>query len=175
MSEEIDIDTIIEELEQENEDNVEDRHAEVIEEAEGKAEREDKVAHKITKSYEELDKKMDRIELQRVLEKFDESSDETEKLILDTVRADLKDPGKAAEAIKMVRERAAELKKKQEEREAALMQQAEEKAAQAWGVGPLGKPAAPADAEKEIMERINAGGPDSARALAEALLADTPF
>ena len=87
MSEEIDIDTIIEELEQENEDNVEDHHAEVIEEAEGKAEREDKVARKISKSYEELDKKMDAIELQRVMDKFDDSSDDTEKLIMGTVRA----------------------------------------------------------------------------------------
>ena len=154
---------------------MEDHHAEVIEEAEGKAEREDKVARKISKSYEELDKKMDAIELQRVMDKFDDSSDDTEKLIMGTVRADLKDPGKAVEAIKMVREKAAELRKKQEEREAELLQQAEERAAQAWGIGPVGKPAAPADAEKEIMERINAGGPDSARALAEALLADTPF
>lgn len=175
MAADYDIDDMLNELDEEDNssDETEDEHAVEVEEAEKKAEREDKVAHKITKSYEELDKKMDRIELQRVLEKFDEAADDTEKLIMDTVRADLKDPNKAVEAIKMVRERAAELRKKQEEREAALMKEAEERAAKAWGVGPLGKPAAPADSDKEEMEKIAMG--DVNAAFAAIVGNDYPF
>ena len=170
MADEYDIDDILDELDQE--DEAKEHEAEIVE-AEAKAEREDKVARKISKSYEELDKKMDAIELQRVMDKFDDSSDDTEKLIMGTVRADLKDPARALEAIKMVREKAAELRKKQEEREAELLQQAEERAAKAWGIGPVGKPAAPADAEKELMERISKG---DTRALVESIIGDDlPF
>ena len=38
-----------------------------------------------------------------------------------------------------------------------MTREAEEKAAQAWGTGPVGRKAAPADADKELMERISAG------------------
>jgi hypothetical protein len=53
------------------------------------------------------------------------------------------------------------------------MQQAEEKAAKAWGVGPLGKPGAPADFEKEVMERINQG--DTRAAFASIVGEEYPF
>ena len=165
------IDDLVEELEAEEQH--EEEHEEIAEEAEQKAEREDKVAHKIRKSYEELDAKMDAIELSRIMEKFDESADEDEQFVMATVRADLKDPEQAAAAIAKIKARAAELRTKREEREAELMKQAEERASKAWGVGPVGKPAAPADAEKELMERINKG---DMSALTESVIGvDLPF
>ena len=171
MPEDEDIDAIIEELEQENEDNVEDRHAEVIEEAEEKADREDPVTHQLRKDVKELTDKFNQGQLQSILDRFDAEADEVEKTLFKNIRAKIKSPERALEAIAEVRELAAPIREQQKE----LMSQAEEKAANVWGLGsgPLGKPSAPTDHEKELMERISRG---DTRALVESVIGDDlPF
>lgn len=169
MADEYDIDDILDELDKEDEE-----HAPEIEEAEAKADAEDAKPPKRTKLEERVDSleaKFQQDAIQRAVKQFTEHADEIEKQLFDAARKD--DPIKSIEDF----EKAAEVAKKRaaavKERETELMQQAEERAAKAWGVGPVGKAQAPADYEKELMERINQG---DTKALAEACIGgDLPF
>lgn len=141
-------------------------------EAEEKFEREDKVAHKLNKSFEELESKMDRIELNRVLDKFDSEADENEKFLLDTVKSDLKTPEQALAAIKNAREKAAALRERLAAREAEIEKAAEVKAAKMWGIAPGSRPEV-TDEERELMKRVESG--DVSAAVAAIVGDDLPF
>ncbi len=154
MADDFDIDAALEELEEEEKG----QHGDLIEEVEERADAEDGKAKKKTRLEERIDSleaKFQQDALQRAIKQFTEKADDIERDLFDAARKDepiksIEDFEKAAEVAK---QRAAAIR----EREAELMKQAEERAAKAWGTGPVGSNAAPADAEKELMERISKG------------------
>ena len=166
---EFDIDDILEELDA---DDAQVGAAAV--EAEEKADEQDSKPPKKTRVEERVDaleKKYEQDALQSAISRFKEHADEVELEIFEAARKD--DPLKTLSdfegAAEIAKRRAVALR----ETEERLAKDAEERVAKAWGAGPVGPKAAPADADKELMERINAG---DTTALVEAIVGtDLPF
>jgi len=168
---EFDIDDVLAELDQEDAD---EQVAAAAAEAEQKADAEDAKPPKRTRVEERVDaleKKYEQDALQSAINRFKEHADEVELEIFEAARKDepLKSLTDFEAAAEVAKRRASALR----ETEERLAKEAEERVAKAWGSGPVGAKAAPADAEKEVMERISQG---DTHALLESLLAnDMPF
>jgi len=166
---EFDIDAAIAELDAED-----DQVAVAAAEAEAKADAEDGKPPKKTRVEERVDaleKKYEQDALQSAINRFKEHADEVELEIFEAARKDepLKTLSDFEGAAEIAKRRASALRETEEK----LAKEAEERVAKAWGAGPVGAKAAPADAEKELMERINAG---DTSALVEAVVGtDLPF
>jgi hypothetical protein len=168
---EYDTDFLLGELDAEDEEEA--SHAAEVEEAEKKADdAEDSKPKKsrVEERVEALEKKYEQDVLQTAIKGFKEHADEDEIALFEAARKDdaIKNLSDFQERVSVAKREAANVREAKEK----LMKEAEEQAAQAWGTGPVGRTSAPADAEKELMERINAG---DTRALAEALATDLPF
>lgn len=153
MADDIDIDAIIDELDSED---VEERHADVIAQAEGQADREDPVTHQLRRDVKELTEKFNSGQLQTILDKFDSEADEVEQTLFKNIRAKLKSPDRAIEAIAEIKELAAPIRAQQQ----AYLQAAEQKAASVWGLGsgPIGGQApSPRDENDKLNEKLHAG------------------
>ncbi|MDD3983517.1 MAG: hypothetical protein PHU54_06185 [Candidatus Omnitrophica bacterium] len=173
MSEDFDIDDAIAALDREDEE-VEDEHAEVIEEAEKKADKEEGRPPKKSRVEERVDaleRKYEQDALKSAISRFKDQADAVELEIFDAARKDepLKNLSDFEAAAEIARRRAASLRETEEK----MAKEAEERVAKAWGVGPVGRPQAPADHDKELMERIGKG---DTRALVESIIGDDlPF
>lgn len=150
---------------EEPEDDAEEYEAEE-EEAEEVAEKEDKLAKKLSARVDNLQKKFDTTMVQSAKEKFLSSANELEKDLFKTVSADIKDMESLARMATMVREKSKTMQKEIEKYDQEAKVDAAAKARVAWGVSgsPVGVVApVPTDEEKEIAERIAKG--DSKAAL----------
>jgi hypothetical protein len=169
MANEYDIDDILDELDKEDEE-----HAAEVEEAEEKADAEDGKPPKKSRVEERVDaleRKYEQDALKNAVSRFKDHADEVELEIFEAARKDdpLKNLADFEAAVEIAKRRAAALRETEEK----MAKEAEERVARAWGVGPVGKPSAPADHDKELMERINKG---DTRALVESIVGDDlPF
>lgn len=150
---------------EEPEDDGEEYEAEE-EEAEEVAEKEDKLARKLTARVDNLQKKFDTTTLQNAKEKFIASSNELEKDLFKTVSADIKDMESLARVAGMVRDKSKVMQSEIEKYQQEANLDAAAKARVAWGVSgsPVGTVApVPTDEEKELADRVAKG--DSKAAL----------
>jgi len=157
---------------EEPEDDAEEYEAEE-EEAEVVAEKEDKLAKKLSARVDNLQKKFDTTMVQNAKEKFLSGANELEKDLFKTVSADIKDMESLARMAGMVREKSKVMQKEMEKYEQEAKVDAAAKARVAWGVSgsPVGVVApAPTDEEKIIADKIAKG--DSRAALAALMDGD---
>jgi vacuolar-type H+-ATPase subunit I/STV1 len=161
-----DIDDMLDEL------DAEEKHEEVIETAEGKADKEDsKAPVKARNKVEEKLEKFEQNALREAIERFEDKSDDLEKELFAAARAEVKTLDEFYETVDFVKSRAGKFREREEKLAEEAAKRAEEKAAKSWGVGPVGNQTAPSDADKEVMERIAAGDTD---ALFESLVTLPP-
>jgi DNA repair exonuclease SbcCD ATPase subunit len=164
---------MLQELEQDENEGVEDRHAEVIAEAEEQY-GEDKITRKLEKKLEQLDHKFETNALRSAIETYETKADDIEKALFEDVKADLKSIEDFEKTRKFITDRAQKLREREAELAEAAQAKAEEQAARAWGTGPLGAtPPPPSDEEKELMDRIKQG--DTAAAFAAIVGDDQPL
>lgn len=162
-----DIDAILNELDEE--DNVEERHADEISAVEDKYDG-DKIERKMAKKLEALESKFETNALRTAIESYESKADELEKALFDEVKADLKNIDDYERTVKFISDRAEKLKAREAQLAEEADKRAEEAAAKAWGTGPIGKRApASTDEEKELMDRIGGG---DVNALVEAVVGD---
>lgn len=146
-----------------------EEYAEEEEVAEVEAEKEDKLAKKLSSRVDNLEKKFRQDRLAQAKDKFLEIADPLEKDLFKAISGDVKDPEALDHAIELVKARAAEMKKTVEDAEAAAKAQVE----RAWGVVNPGQAAKPSeDEEKKMAERIAAG---DTKAAFQALVGDDPM
>ena len=168
MSDEMYEDDILSELDAE--DNVEERHADEIAEAEEKFDG-DKIDRKLEKKLESLEHKFETNALRSAIESFESMADDIEKALFEDVKGDLKSYEDFERVQKFISDRAAKLREREQQLAEEAEKRAEEKAAKAWGTGPIGRtPAPPTDEEKELMERVRMGDSDAAF---EAIVGDS--
>jgi hypothetical protein len=164
-----DIDDMMEELDAEEKPEI----AEAIEAAEQKADKEDsKAPPKARNKVEEKLEKFEQNALREAIERFEDKSDDLEKELFSAARAEVKTLDEFYETIEFVKSRAGKFREREEKLAEEASKRAEEKAAKDWGVGPVSSKTAPADADKELMERINKG---DTKALFESIVTDLPF
>jgi len=163
-----DIDAILNELDEE--DNVEERHADEISAVEDRYDG-DKIERKMAKKLEALESKFETNALRTAIESYESKADELEKALFDEVKADLKNIDDYERTVKFISDRATKLKEREAQLATEAEQRAEEAAARAWGTGPIGKRApASTDEEKELMEKVRAG---DNRAAFQAIVGDS--
>jgi len=152
------VDEILEELDAEdNVEDVEERHADDIAEAEEKYGG-DKIDRKLEKRFESLEHKFETNALRSAIESFESKADEVEKALFEDVKADLKNYEDFERVQKFISDRATKLREREAQLAEEAEKRAEEKAARAWGTGPIGKGSPPpTDEEKDLLERIANG------------------
>ncbi|MDD3984136.1 MAG: hypothetical protein PHU54_09410 [Candidatus Omnitrophica bacterium] len=154
------------------EDEVEEPHAEEVEEAEAKfdkAEEKDRFAKKAESKLEAFEKKFEKTMLTSALDRFMDKSDDLEKSLMRELAGDVKSLGDFERAEKIVKAQADKLRTKSQEYEEQAQEAARNKAANAWGVTPQSRLAPPPDENDELMKRISNG---DVSALVESVIGD---
>lgn len=156
----------------EPEDDGEEYEAEE-EEAEVVAEKEDKLAKKLSARVDNLQKKFDTTMVQQAKDKFLSRANELEKDLFKTVSSDIKDMESLARMATMVRDKSKVMQGEIDKYQQEAKVDAAAKARVAWGVSgsPVGTVApTPTDEEAELAKKI-AGG-DNKAALAALMDGD---
>jgi hypothetical protein len=137
--------------------------------AEVEAEKEDKLAKKLSSRVDNLEKKFRQDRLAQAKDKFLETADPLERDLFKAISGDVKDPEALDHAIGLVKERATQMKATIEETEKAARAQVE----RSWGVANPGQAAQPSEDEQKKQAEAIAKG-DTTAAF-RALMGDDPM
>lgn len=144
-----------------------------VEEAEDDADdADDRMNAALKKKVESLERKFEHNALNASVKGFLESADPIEKELMKELAGDIKTVAEFDRARRVVDKQAKRLTARSAAVEEQANKDAKERAAQAWGVGPVGQSPAPTDHSRDVNELIAKG---DAKAGIRALMAGDPL